>query len=373
MRIGFISPGFCCPDDEWALPALRDLATGLGQYHDVRAYAIDYPRLASKYSVANVPVHAIGSHSIPYLGAAKKLTRLIRAVSEDHRRRPFDLLHGFWVDHSGPATLLLSRRLGIPSMLTVMAGELTYEPEVAYGNARRFRGAIGAWCARHVTLLTTLSDELANRIRRERHGIDIACLPFGVDTQRFRPTGAKAEMPDCFNILMIGSLVPVKGHHVALRAMEHVLSRHSKVHLHFIGDGPLRAELQHKASEGRLAGHVTLHGAIPHDHMGAYYRAADLCLLSSYFESSGMVIVEAAACGRLTVGTSVGSMPEITPPQYLVSAGDVTGLAAVIGRCIETPDRVDELGRKAIREVSERFSLQSMIDRYSAAYRLLMR
>ncbi len=371
MRIGLISPGFSCPNNEWALPALRDLATGLAERHDVRVYAIDYPSPAASYSVAGVPVHAIGSHSIPYLGAVAKLRRLVRAVGDDHRLRSFDLLHGFWPDHSGPATLLLSRRLGLPSMLTVMAGELTYEPAVAYGNARRLRGAIGAWCARHATALTTLSDDLANRLRNERRGIDIKSLPFGVDTGRFSPTGPAADMPDAFNILMVGSLVPVKGHDIALQALERVLSRHQRVHLHIVGIGPLSGELGRRASRGRLAGHVSLHGAIPHTRMGAYYRAADLCLLSSHFESSGMVIMEAAACGKLTVGASVGSMPEITPSAYRVSPGDATALAAVIERCVDSPDDVDTIGRQVAARVAERYSVESMIDRYSAAYERL--
>ena len=141
--------------------------------------------------------------------------------------------------------------------------------------------------------------------------------------------------------------------------------------LHIVGIGPLSGELGRRASRGRLAGHVSLHGAIPHTRMGAYYRAADLCLLSSHFESSGMVIMEAAACGKLTVGASVGSMPEITPSAYRVSPGDATALAAVIERCVDSPDDVDTIGRQVAARVAERYSVESMIDRYSAAYERL--
>ena len=46
------------------------------------------------------------------------------------------------------------------------------------------------------------------------------------------------------------------------------------------------------------------------------------------------VTLEAAACGRATVGTRVGILPDLMPPSYVAPPGDAEGLAASIGSAL---------------------------------------
>ena len=201
--------------------------------------------------------------------------------------------------------------------------------------------------------------------------LDTGCLPLGVDTALFNERRAAMEFPDAINILIVGSLVPVKGHAMALHAIQAVSRTHPDVHLHFIGDGILRQSLQEMAGDLGLGPRITFHGHVEHDLLPAYYRAADFCLLSSLFETSAVVVFEAAACGRITIGSSVGSLAEVTPEEYRTVPGDAAALAGTINRLIGTSDEWQELGQQVRDRVLRAYTHEHMIERYSGAYERL--
>jgi glycosyltransferase involved in cell wall biosynthesis len=70
-----------------------------------------------------------------------------------------------------------------------------------------------------------------------------------------------------------------------------------------------------------------------------------------------MVVLEAAACGVTTVGTAVGILPEIVPPEQVVPVGDVEALAGAITSALSDLARVREIGRGQTDQVRERFTL----------------
>ena len=91
----------------------------------------------------------------------------------------------------------------------------------------------------------------------------------------------------------------------------------------FVGDGPLRAEL-----EGRPNVEVT--GRVPHDEVPRYLAEATvLCQPSSLIEPFGQALLEAMAAGRSVVATRVGGPPEFVPPEagVLVDPLDTAALA----------------------------------------------
>ena len=78
--------------------------------------------------------------------------------------------------------------------------------------------------------------------------------------------------------------------------------------LTFVGDGPLRAQL-----EGRER--VELAGVVPHDEIPARIAAAHVVCQPSLIEPFGQAVLEAMACGRSVVATRIGGPPEFVPPE----------------------------------------------------------
>src|SRR5207248_784559 len=91
--------------------------------------------------------------------------------------------------------------------------------------------------------------------------------------------------------------------------------------LTFVGDGPLRAEL-----EGRSRIHVT--GRVEHGDVPGYLAGADVLCAPSLVEPFGQAILEAMACGRTVVATRIGGPPEFVPAAagILVDPLDEIGL-----------------------------------------------
>jgi len=145
----------------------------------------------------------------------------------------------------------------------------------------------------------------------------VTVVPCGVDTEVFRPLervgarkqlGLPAKEPV---ILFVGRIEPLKGIDVLLRAVSHIEGRFRVLVIG--GDGKdlsRKAELAALAAELRIADKLTFLDAVPHDDLPLYYNAADICVVPSYYESFGLVAVEAMACGVPVIASRVGGLKE---------------------------------------------------------------
>jgi D-inositol-3-phosphate glycosyltransferase len=145
----------------------------------------------------------------------------------------------------------------------------------------------------------------------------VSVVPCGVDTDVFRPidrSGARKVLglsPKERIVLFVGRIEPLKGIDVLLRAVSHLDGRFRVMVIG--GDGKdlaRKAELAALAAELRIADKVTFLDAVPHGELPLYYNAADVCVVPSYYESFGLVAVEAMACGVPVIASRVGGLKE---------------------------------------------------------------
>lgn len=131
-------------------------------------------------------------------------------------------------------------------------------------------------------------------------------------------------------IVAAGRLAPEKGYDIALKAFAKVADPEAR--LTFVGDGPLRSQLEALADSLGVRERVTFAGYAPD--IGPWLDRARLLLLSSWHEGFGAVIVEALGRGRPVVATDC--TPAVrdlldTPGRGRVAApGDVDGLARAL-------------------------------------------
>jgi glycosyltransferase involved in cell wall biosynthesis len=179
-------------------------------------------------------------------------------------------------------------------------------------------------------------------VRRSRGGrLDAERLVWGVDARLFRAEGHTHDLAGARRVLHVGSLVPVKDQGTLLRAMARVQTALPGVHLHVVGDGPLRARLIEQTDRLGLAANVTFHGSVERRELAAYYRAADLVVVSSRHEAQSVVVLESVCCGTPVVGTAVGLVADLAPESArAVPVGDEVALADAI--CIGLQARAGE-------------------------------
>jgi glycosyltransferase involved in cell wall biosynthesis len=290
-----------------------------------------------------------------------------------HRREPLDVIHGLWADEPGGLAVIAGRLLGVPSIVSLLGGELIALPDGGYGGQQ---SRVNRWLV-HIALrgaeqVTAGSNYLCRLARDHVRRGKLELMPLGVDTRRFHPEAEAGNATQLcgqgIKLLHVGSLVPVKDQTMLLRAFSHVVGELPDMQLHIVGDGPLLRDLQELAASLGVMERVTFHGAVSHDQMPAYYRAADLCVLSSRHESQGMVVLEAAACGRATVGTAVGILPDLVPATRVVPVGDDHALADVLVDVLNSPQTLAAMRQASQDAVEASYTLRQTVVRLETLY-----
>jgi len=133
-------------------------------------------------------------------------------------------------------------------------------------------------------------------------------------------------------ILVVARLSPEKRHDLLLQAIAALPDR--DVEFRLVGDGPLRATLQHAIRQHGLENRVFLEGGIPHEALPDWFAAADLFCLCSAHEGCPVVVHEALACGVPIVSTRVGAVPDLVSPDtgILCPPGDAPALTAALSQ-----------------------------------------
>jgi glycosyltransferase involved in cell wall biosynthesis len=367
LKIGLIVPGFSADESNWGIPVLLNTVRKLAAQHEVHVFALRHPPQPRTYTVYGATVHALGGGTLAGLHRMGLLARAMKAITTAAQSTPFDVLHGLWADEPGFAAIVAGRWLRVPVIVSLMGGEIVKIPQIDYGHqlSRSARRMI-AWSLRLADQITVGSGSLAALTERTT-GRRPILTPLGVDTAHFSP-GESGILTGEFKLLNVASLIPIKNHSTLLHALGEVRRHVPNIHLHIVGDGTLRSELERLTRSLEIEASVTFHGKISHDHLPAYYRAADLCVLTSHYESQGMVALEAAACGCVTIGADVGLLPELVLREHLASSGDVAGLARIITELAINHDLRHQLNHRAFQLTLENFTLDQAITRWLTLY-----
>ena len=209
-------------------------------------------------------------------------------------------------------------------------------------------------------------------------GTPVERLPKGVDGDRFRPDGpsmrARLGLTNKRVVLTVARLVPIKNVQRLLDAMALVRTRMADAHLVIVGDGPEAGTLRESAAALGIADAVTFAGYAPHAETADFYRAADVFALSSDFDNSPNVVLEAMATGLPVVTTDVGGVRELVgdrtgaSPGAIVVPKDPAAMAGAVEQFLTAADVARAAGAfnrgKATTEFSWRASALRLLDVY---------
>lgn len=384
MRLALITPGYAAADEvDFAIPALTDTVRRLAARHDVHIFTLRYPHQRAVYTLHGATVHAFGWGRRGGLSRLSLLRQALAALRREHRRQSFDLFHGLWADEPGFLAVVAGRLLHRPAVVSILGGELVGFPDIGYGGQlSRANRWLTDRALRDAATVTVGSHYLRAIAAPHVAGPRLRVLPLGVDAALFTPQPSvvqpAATAPFAFHVppgagspvhlLHVASLSPVKDQSVLLDALAIVANRHPAVHLNLVGAGPLEAALGDQATRLGISDRVAFHGAVAHHRLPDYYRAADLFVLSSRYESQSLAALEAAACGCPLVATAVGVLPELLEPDLTAPPGDAPALALAISRLLDDLQRCREAGRAARAQVLVRYSLDQTVHQLQNIY-----
>lgn len=275
--------------------------------------------------------HEVDVVAIDHRGGSRvRHPRLVRDAVVAARCRRRDVVFAHFLLPAGAAGALAGLAGRAP--LVVMAhgtdvANLTDIPVVAPPTRWVVRRAAGV-----IANSRWLGDRLVERIPAAAQKLEIASC--GVDLDAFTPHDAAAARQELGwdgegpAFLCVGSLIERKN---VVRLAE-AFERLGRGRLAFVGDGPLRPEVERRAN-------VTVTGRIPHREVPRWVAACDVLCQPSLREPFGQAALEGMAMERTVVATEVGGPPEFVSAEagMLVDPHDTDALTAALERGATMP------------------------------------
>jgi glycosyltransferase involved in cell wall biosynthesis len=173
----------------------------------------------------------------------------------------------------------------------------------------------------------------------------------------------------CPVFLSVAGLLPNKGHHHLLRAVRLARDMGTFLRLRIGGSGPQELVLKALVAKLELEEQVHFLGHCSREQVAQEMSMADALVVSSSYETFGIVAVEALLSGRPVLSTRCGGPEDIIiegRDGYFVEKDDPAALCAGLLRLVGELSRFDphDLRQRCI----ERFSEQAFAKRHAEIY-----
>lgn len=295
----------------------------------------------------------------------------LRALEEAGASRP-DLIHAHLAYPDGRAAIEYGRRLGVPVVISVHGHDVR---EIPNAN-RRWRRLVSEALVGADAVVASSRDARARVLELGADPERVFDIPQGVDCQRFVPDTQRKAGEGRWQLLYAGRFDPKKGLGVLLDAMAILCQRRQDVSLKLVGGsraGGTDEVFSQQARRLGIAERVEFVDSQPWAEMPAVMAAADIFVLPSFYDSFGIVLIEAMACGVPVVATRCGGPEDLVDDEVgrLVDVGDAVGLAAAIEDVLEHYGSFD---RQALRRrAEERYDYRQVAARTLALYEHILK
>jgi len=235
-----------------------------------------------------------------------------------------DLAH-LHVFYSGGAAIWLKKQYNIPYIVTehfsVFARNLLRKSEENF--ARKVYENASARIAVSIAFRDLLS---------KKFQMDFEYIPNLVNLEKFH---CKKEDREKKELISVGKLDFNKNHSMLLNALKFLPE---DVCLTIVGDGVMQNSLEKQIQVLGLEKRVRLLGSLKNEELPEIYQKSDIFVLPSRYETFGIVLIEAMACGLPVVATRCQGAESIVTDERLgelceISAEDMSAkILKVINR-----------------------------------------
>ena len=156
-------------------------------------------------------------------------------------------------------------------------------------------------------------------------------------------------------LITVGTLEQLyKAQDILIQAVAFCAESGLQLRLVIAGGGRQRPRLEKLADKLGIRERVDFKGQISSKAvLNQLLDEADLFVLPSYQEGIPKAMVEAMARGLPCIGSSVGGIPELLPPEYVVRPGDPKALADIIRAVIANPEGMAKMSAQNFEKAKE--------------------
>ncbi len=297
--------------------------------------------------------------------------RLLGRIRQLHSVKPIDVIHAHAALPCGHAAALLSKRLNIPFVVTVHGLDVF--------NTCSLGGLPAAW-RRKVSVDVYRAARtvicVSGRVQRIMEsgmpdGIQSAVVHNGVNPSLFSPNPSEAGKlaPE---ILVVGDLLPSKGHELVLRAVGSLMPSCPQLRCRIVGEGPLRARLEGLVRDLGIGQQVQFVGRLSRSEVAEAMRRCSVFVLPSRSEALGCVYLEAMSCGKPVMacrGQGIDEVIEHGKNGWLIPADGLEELVQGLSSLLASPEMRMRIGTAARQTILEKLTLSHQAQRLAAVYR----
>lgn len=288
-NVALITPGFAADEqDSVCIPALQVYVAALRRRHPeigLHIVAQHYPDRRAPYRWHGIDVTPIGAGR----GRIDRTARTMAALAGAARRTGgFAAVHSFWLGECAALGRLWARMTGARHIVTLMGQEVCF----ASGHQR----IIGRRGTTTVAVSAFQDGVLRETIGR---GAD-AVIPWGIEV----PPPPRGDRD--VDVVGLASLSEVKAPERFVRVVAALARLRPGLRACWIGDGPLREEMEALATALGVGESLVFTGTLDRDAALALLARSRVLLHTARFESFCMALAEAQSLGVATVSRGVG-------------------------------------------------------------------
>jgi len=275
------------------------------------------------------------------------------AVKKNHKKNPYNIIHihGDFIEAFFGGKL--SKKLGIPTILTVHAGlnKKLLRPK----NAR---------CFSNINKIICVSDEIKQDLKNIGiAGDQLEVISSGIylsdfenkNQEEIQKISGQYSRPI---IISVGIFRRSKGQAYLIEAFNGLKNNFNSATLLLIGEGPDREKLEKQAKD--IPGVYFLGGE--HEKVLKYLPASDVFVLPSIDapndrEGTSTVIMEAMAAGLPVVATKVGGSPALIKDGingFLVDSSDSLAITAAIAKILSSAELCQKMKEQNLEDIKQK-------------------
>lgn len=222
-----------------------------------------------------------------------------------------DVVHAHNALYAGMLAQSIKEKYGVPYVITEHSTAFARNTINDAKILRRIKNAYD-----NAGVLTAVSEPFCRLLNEKFSFNRFRCLHNVLDPEfEKKPVTAVSKTKDEFVFINIAELHPKKDHLTLLAAFKKLYAQHNNARLWIGGDGELATELKAKVEAENLEGAVSFLGALNRDAVFNALQKADCFVLSSKYETFGVVAIEAMLLGKPVIVTRCGGPESFVTPQ----------------------------------------------------------
>jgi glycosyltransferase involved in cell wall biosynthesis len=334
----------------------------LKKYVDVEVFVIILPN-SKKIKIPSVKTNyiVIDIHSIK--NTIISIKKLLSSLKQ------FNIIH---INQASLFLLLIFVRKKAKIFYTVHASPL-FKWETSYLKIfYLFERIFISITAKQVDYVVTVSNFLKKELE-QKYNIHSKVIYNGVDTKKFHPFNKQIQKKKLgMNykplILFVERIYKLKDPYTMLKAIDLISKRISKAHFLLITYGDIERKFYVTIKKLGLKNKITIMHNVPYNKINQYYAAADVYILTSFYESFSFTTLEAMATGTPVIIPRIGALRELWSNVALFfEPGDPVELSNSVTKILSDKCLYNQKVRKCI-ERSRNFSWKKISKLYFKLY-----